>query len=64
MDRLDSTQLTCRDSTQGCDVSGKFSNTKKPEGPNGFRQLASHIYELLMPDEAGEKVGAVQAGAV
>ena len=47
-----------------CDVSGKFSDTKNPEGPNGLRQLASHICELLMPNEAGAKAGVVQAGVV
>ena len=47
-----------------CDASGKFSNTEKPEGPNGLRHLASHIYELLMPNGAGEKAGADQAGVV
>ena len=46
-----------------CDVSGKFSNTTNPEGPNGVRQLASHSYELLMPNEAA-KAGAVQASVV
>ena len=45
------------------DASGKFSNTeKKPEGPNGLRHLASRIYELLIPNEAGGKAGAVLAG--
>ena len=41
-----------------------FQIQKEPEGPNGLRHLASHIYELLMLNEAGEKAGAVQAGVV
>ena len=41
-----------------------FQIQKEPEGPNGLWQLASHICGLLMPNEAGTKASAVQAGIV
>ena len=46
------------------DVPGKFSNTEEPEGPNGLRHLATHISDLLMPNEVGVKASADQASVV
>ena len=41
-----------------------FQIQKKPEGPNGIRELASDICELLMPNETGAKPGEFQASLV